>query len=186
MRIFICGLTGTGKSTVAKAVAEALGYEYMSSSAMLREFAGVGGEDHTWWSLKGGKEFMGERLKSDLDEKFDKYLLDVVDEKDNFVMDSWTMPWLYKDQALRIYLKCPFSVRASRVMFRDKLSEEDAKQAVKQKDTDTRKIYMQNYCYDVAKDTEDFDLIVNTQYFDIKGVILFVLNYVKTVEKYYE
>ncbi len=181
-------MTGTGKSTVAKAISEAMVYEYMSSSRMFREFAGLDSTTNGWWTHPEGQKFLEKRLKSesDIDERFDKHLLDVIEEKDNFVIDSGTMPWLYKDQALRIYLKAPFSVRASRVMFRDKLSEEDAKQAVKQKDTDTRKIYMQNYCYDVAKDTEDFDLIVNTQYFDIKGVILFVLNYVKTVEKYYQ
>ena len=35
MKIMICGLTGTGKSTIAKAIAEATGIEYISSSNYL-------------------------------------------------------------------------------------------------------------------------------------------------------
>jgi len=182
----ICGLTGTGKSTIAKAIAEAMNYEYLPSSVLFREFAGIDKKTAGFWTHKEGQEFIEERLKSDIDEQFDKYLLDLIDKKDNFVIDSWTMPWLYKEPCLKIYLKCPFSVRINRVMLRDKLNEEDAKNAVKKKDQDTRKIYLQKYFFDIFKDIEDFDLVLNTQYFDAKGAILYVLNYVKTVEKYYK
>ncbi len=187
MKIMICGLTGTGKSTIAKAIAEAMDYEYISSSKLFRDFAGKdvkAGQE--FWAQKEGQEFLNERLTSNVDERFDKYLLDIVDKKDNFVVDSWTMPWLYNEPCLKIYLKCPFSVRTNRVMFRDKLSEEQAKIAIKKKDTDTRKIYLTNYAFDVTKDFEPFDLIVSTQYFDAKGIILYVLNFVTAVEKYYK
>jgi predicted cytidylate kinase len=186
MKVMICGLTGTGKSTIAKAIAEAMDYEYISSSKLFREFTGKDSKEKGFWTHKEGLEFNDERLSSNIDEKFDKYLIDIVDTKDNFVVDSWTMPWLYKEQCLRIYLKCPFSIRMQRIMFRDKLTEEQAKLAVKKKDTDTRKIYLTNYAFDVTKDLEQFDLIVNTQYFDAKGIVLYVLNYVKEVEKYYK
>ena len=45
---------------------------------------------------------------------------------------------------------------------------------------------MQKYLFDINKDLESFDLIINTQYFDSKAIILYVLNYVKTFEKYYK
>jgi len=182
----ICGLTGTGKSTIAKAIAEAMDYEYISSSKLFRKFAGLDHDKKGFWTHKDGLEFNDKRLTSDIDEKYDKYLLDIVDKKENFVIDSWTMPWLYNEPALRIYLKCPFGIRASRIMLRDKLKEDDAKVAVKKKDTDTRKIYLTNYTFDVTKDLEPFDLIINTQYFDARGIILYILNYVKEVEKYYQ
>jgi len=186
MKIMICGLTGTGKSTIAKAIAEAMNYEYIASSKLLREFAGKNtSESQGFWERKQGQEFLDDRLSSDIDEQFDKKLLNIVDEKDNFVIDSWTMPWLYNGVALRIYLKCPFLIRVNRVMLRDKLQEDVTKQAVKRKDLDTKKIFLQKYVFDITKDLEPFDLVINTQYFDARSIILYILNYVKTVEKYY-
>lgn len=182
----ICGLTGTGKSTISKAVASALNYEFLQSSHMFREFAGIDKKSMGFWTHKEGQEFTESRLKSDVDERFDKYLLNLIDSKDNYVIESWTMPWLYNDVALRIYLKAPFSVRVNRVMFRDKLKEEDAKIAVKMKDSETRKIYLQKYCFDINKDIENFDLVLNTQYFDTKTIVLYVLDFVKMVEDYYK
>jgi predicted cytidylate kinase len=183
-----CGLTGTGKSTIAKAIAEAMDIKYISSSKLFREFAGKDvKKGQEFWAEKEGQNFLEERLNTDIDEQFDKHLLNVLDTKDDFVIDSWTMPWLYNnDQVLRIYLRAPFNVRVNRVMFRDKLNEPDARAAIKKKDSDTRKIYLQKYLFDINKDLENFDLVINTQYFDSKAVILYILNYVKTFEKYYK
>ncbi len=188
MKIMICGLTGTGKSTIAKAISEAMGYEYLASSKLLREFAGKDTKKgQEFWAEKEGQEFLDSRYNSSIDEEYDKYLLDLMDKKDDFIIDSWTMPWLYNnDNVLKIYLKCPFSIRVNRVMLRDKLKEQDAKTMVKKKDSDTRKIFLQNYCFDITKDLDKFDLVINTQYFDSKAVILYILNYVKTFEKYYK
>ncbi|PIU22417.1 MAG: hypothetical protein COT14_01295 [Candidatus Diapherotrites archaeon CG08_land_8_20_14_0_20_30_16] len=186
MKVMICGLTGTGKSTIAKAIAEAMNYEYISISKLLREFAGKDSKQNGYWTHKEGLEFNDERLKTDIDEKFDKYLLNIIDKKDDFVIDSWTMPWLYNEPSLKIYLKCPFGVRTNRIMLRDKLTEEDAKSAVRKKDGDNKKIYLTKYAFDITKDFEPFDLMISTQYFDAKGIILYILNYVKTVEKYYQ
>jgi len=185
MKVFICGLTGTGKSTISKAIASALNYEYLQSSAMFREFAGLDKKKKGFWTHKEGQEFTEKRLNSDIDEKFDKYLLDIVDKKEDFVIESWTMPWLYPEKAIRIYLKAPFSVRVNRVMFRDKLNQEEAKVAVKLKDSETRKIYLQKYLFDITKDLDNFDFVLNTQYFDARTIVLYVLDFVKMVEKYY-
>ena len=188
MKIFICGLNGTGKSTIAKSIAEAMNIKYISSSKLFRDFAGKDvNKGQEFWAQKEGQNFLDERLNTDIDEQFDKYLLDILDKEDDFIIDSRTMPWLYNnDKALRIYLRSPFSVRVNRVMFRDKLTEEQAKIAVKQRDTIDRKIYLQKYLFDINKDLENFDLVINTQYFDSKAVILYILNYVKTFEKYYK
>lgn len=187
MKIMICGLNGTGKSTIAKAIAEAMDIKYISSSKLFRDFAGKDAKKgQEFWAEKEGQNFLEERLDTNVDEEFDKHLLDLLDKEDNFIIDSRTMPWLYKEQALRIYLRAPFNVRVNRVMFRDKLTEDQAKIAVKQRDSTDRKIYLKNYLFDIAKDLENFDLVINTQYFDSKAIILYILNYVKTFEKYYK
>ena len=54
MRIAIDGPAGAGKSTVARAVAKALGWEYLDSGAMYRA-AALKGSEHTDIRFEGGR-----------------------------------------------------------------------------------------------------------------------------------
>jgi cytidylate kinase len=54
MRIAIDGPAGAGKSTVARAVADALGWEYLDSGAMYRA-AALNGSEHTDIRFEGGR-----------------------------------------------------------------------------------------------------------------------------------
>jgi cytidylate kinase len=54
MRIAIDGPAGAGKSTVARAVAAALGWEYLDSGAMYRA-AALNGSEHTDIRFEGGR-----------------------------------------------------------------------------------------------------------------------------------
>jgi cytidylate kinase len=54
MRIAIDGPAGAGKSTVARAVAAALGWEYLDSGAMYRA-AALKGSEHTGIRFEGGR-----------------------------------------------------------------------------------------------------------------------------------
>src|SRR6476469_6657281 len=54
MRIAIDGPAGAGKSTVARAVARALGWEYLDSGAMYRA-AALKGREHTDIRFDGGR-----------------------------------------------------------------------------------------------------------------------------------
>jgi CMP/dCMP kinase len=54
MRIAIDGPAGAGKSTVARAVADALGWEYLDSGAMYRA-AALKGSEHTDIRFEGGR-----------------------------------------------------------------------------------------------------------------------------------
>jgi CMP/dCMP kinase len=56
MRIAIDGPAGAGKSTVARAVAQALGWEYLDSGAMYRA-AALKGSEHTDVRFAGGRVF---------------------------------------------------------------------------------------------------------------------------------
>ena len=58
MRIAIDGPAGAGKSTVARAVADALGWEYLDSGAMYRA-AALKGSEHTDIRFDGGRVLAG-------------------------------------------------------------------------------------------------------------------------------
>jgi predicted cytidylate kinase len=178
MKVFITGLTGTGKSKICKGIEKALKIKYYSSSTLFREFSGNMDDTKGYWTHKGLK-FIEERKESDIDEKFDKYLLELVTNKDQFIMDSRTMPWLYTEPALRILLTAPFDVRVKRVMLRDEHTLDSARSAVSTKDNSDRVIYLNHYGFDIFKDLKPFDLVVNTQYLNEKEVLDLVLEYVK-------
>jgi len=185
VKVFISGLTGTGKNTIAKELASKLGLKYYECSWLLKEFTGMNVRSDGYHEVRG-KEAIEKRLKSNLDEKFDKHLMDIVDNEDDFVLDSWTMPWLYKEEALRILLTAPYDVRVKRVMIRDKVDLDGAKQIVKAKDAESKLVYLQKYTFDITKDWNVFDLIVNTQYLTKEDEIKLILEYTKKYKNFFE
>jgi predicted cytidylate kinase len=185
MKVLIAGLTGTGKTTLAKNIAGKFKLKFMPSSSLFREFANQNTSEQGWWT-RAGLKFIKERLNSDFDERFDKYLLELVDSEDDFIIDSWTMPWLYKEEALRIYLTAPFDERVNRIMLRDNHDFDSAKSSVLAKDTETKMIYLQKYQFDIVKDLNVFDLIINTQYLNEKQITDLVCDFVKSYKEYFK
>jgi CMP/dCMP kinase len=184
LKIFIAGLSGTGKSTIAEQVAKKFKLKYYPSSLLFRKFAGKDVETNGWWE-KEGLNFVNEREGSDIDEQFDKYLLNLIDTNPDFVIDSWTLPWLYKEEGLRIFLKAPFEVRVNRVVERDELTYAQIKEGVARKDKLTRAIYMKKYMFDITKDHNIFDFVINTEYFNKKEITKLVFNIVKKYRDYF-
>ncbi len=184
MKVFIAGFTGTGKTTISKNVADKFNLSFYPASTLFKEFAQINSDTKGYWTHEGLK-FIKERVGSDVDQKFDKHLLDIVDSNENFVMDSWTMPWLYKQDALRILLHAPYEIRVKRILDRDNHDLTSARKAVFVKDHQSKMIYLQKYGFDISKDWNVFDLIVNTQYMDQDEVTDYITNYIKKYKEYF-
>ncbi|MEM2875723.1 MAG: cytidylate kinase family protein [Candidatus Bathyarchaeia archaeon] len=161
--ICISGLTASGKSTVAKMLAERYGLKYYSGGGMLKELAisegyTSGGED--WWSTEDGKRFLRERLiNPDYDRRVDQMLLKKAEEG-NVVLDSWTMPWLL-NYGFKVWIEASREVRAKRLSGRSGESIEDALKALENKDGVTRKIYKSLYDIDLGLDLSPFHVILD-------------------------
>ncbi|MCK4435093.1 AAA family ATPase, partial [Candidatus Bathyarchaeota archaeon] len=70
--ICICGMAGSGKSTIAKRLAEKYGLKYYSGGDALKAFAieeGYPPLKHGWWESKEGMRFLERRSKNP---KFDQ------------------------------------------------------------------------------------------------------------------
>ena len=170
--ICIAGLTGCGKSTVAKRLAEEYGLKYLSGGAALKELAikkGYKPQERGWWETSEGMRFLEHRLKdSDFDKQVDAYLLKWA-KRGNVVFDSWTMPWLFKG-GFKIWLEASPEVRARRLAQRDRMSIEEAVKAVKEKDEKTKKIYYALYGFKLGEDFSPFDLILDVNQLDAEEV----------------
>ncbi len=170
--ICICGLAGSGKSTVAKKIAKHYGLKYYSGGDALKAVAAEQGYDTDekgWWETKHGMNFLQRRLNDlELDRKVDEKLLSWATEG-NIVLDSWTMPWLFKD-CFKIWLEASEEMRAQRVAKRDNLGIVEALEFLREREKKTREIYKKLYGFNVGEDLEPFDLILDVSHLDEEEV----------------
>ena len=165
-KVVICvsGMTGSGKSTVAKKLAEKYGLNYFSGGNAMRALVqeeGYDSEVRGWWESPEGLNFLKKRMTDPaFDKKIDQKLVELAAEG-NVVLDSWTVPWLIED-GFKIWLEASPQVRAKRVVTRDAMTEEEALKALTEKDERTRQIYKQLYGFDLGHDLTPFNLVLAT------------------------
>ena len=162
--ICISGMAGTGKSTLAKKLAEKYCLKYYSGGDALKALAAEEGYDASrngWWESIEGLKFLKQR-KGDakFDKAVDQKLLEYA-EKGNVLLDSWTMPWLLKT-GFKIWLLASMEKRAARVAKRDKITVEKAVKVLKEKEDGTKAIYKQLYGFTLDEDFKPFDLVLDT------------------------
>lgn len=165
-KIVVCisGMAGTGKSTLAKKLAEKYGLNYYSGGDALKALAAEEGYDSSsrgWWESAEGLGFLEKREK---DLKFDKAVDDKLLEyaqQGGVLLDSWTMPWLLKG-GFKIWLMASVDKRAERIAERDNLSKEEALQVLKEKEARTKSIYQKLYGFTLGEDLTPFNLVLDT------------------------
>lgn len=167
--IILFGFSGSGKSTMANLLGRRLGLRVVHPSGVLRALmlgkkpdAATAKMNRGFWEGEKGFAMLKGRLKDDvpMDVVSDRILLKEI-AKGSVIMDSWSMPWL-SPRGMKIYLKAPFDVRASRVARRSRLSEADARRIVRAKDTDTRRLFQRVYGFDIVRDQDVFDAVIDT------------------------
>lgn len=166
-KIVICvaGMTGCGKSTLAKRLAKKYGLKYLSGGGMLKTLAkkmGYKPDERGWWESEAGMKFLQQRTKNhEFDKKVDEELMEWA-KQGNIVFDSWTMPWLLKKNAFKVWLEVTPEERARRLARRDRISVEEALNVLKKKDAKTKSIYKSLYGFNLGEDLSPFDMILDT------------------------
>ncbi|MBS7606647.1 cytidylate kinase family protein [Candidatus Bathyarchaeota archaeon] len=165
-KIVICisGLAGSGKSTVARKIAEHYGLKYYSGGDALRAIASEMGyrvSNRGWWETEEGLRFLEERSRNlELDRLVDKKMLEWAEEG-NVVLDSWTMPWLLKGIGFKIWIDASDDVRAERISKRDGISIEEALKRMREREKKTKEIYKTLYGFKIGEDFEPFHVIID-------------------------
>ena len=164
MVICICGMAGTGKSTLSRKVAKRYNLKCYSGGDALKELAKAEGLDASregWWETPEGLNFLKRRAS---DPKFDKEVdakLLQYAEQGNVLLDSWTMPWLLKG-GFKIWLMASIDKRAARVAVRDRISVAEAVKVLEEKEAQTKAIYKKLYGFSLGEDFEPFELVLDT------------------------
>ena len=173
-KIIICisGLPGCGKSTVAKKLAQKYRLKYISGGDALKELAVEAGfkpSGEDWWETEEGRRFLNKRLEDpDFDKRVDEKLIEAA-RQGNVILDSWTMPWLF-NEGFKIWLDASLEVRASRAAKRDKISLDEAKKLIMEREEKTKEIYRRLYGFKLGEDFSPFHIILDTDKLDADEV----------------
>ena len=173
-KIVVCisGMAGTGKSTLAKKLAQKYQLRYYSGGDALKELAKEEGYNpftRGWWESPEGLSFLKKRESNpQFDKTVDDKLLQYA-HQGNVILDSWAMPWLLKT-GFKIWLAASEEKRARRIAKRDGMSVENALQVLREKEARTKAIYKKLYGFRLGEDFEPFHLILDTDNLDASEV----------------
>lgn len=164
MVLCICGMAGTGKSTLSKKIAKKYNLKCYSGGDALKELAKTEGLDASfegWWETPEGLNFLKRRASDPhFDKAVDAKLLELANQG-NVLLDSWTMPWLLEG-GFKIWLMASIDKRAARVAVRDNLSVAEAVRVLEEKEARTKGIYEKLYGFVLGEDFAPFDLVLDT------------------------
>ena len=174
MLLTISGPAGSGKSTAAAALAEALDYDHVSGGDIFRDLA----DERGLTPLELNK--LAEE-DDQIDRDLDRRLREIAATRENLVLESRLAGWMAGEHAdFRVWLDAPLSVRAERIADREDKSVELARRETRERSESEARRYEAYYSIDIEELTI-YDLAVNTARLSPEAVIDVILT---TVEGY--
>lgn len=173
--ITIAGSLGAGKSSTAKAIAKALGYQHFSSGDFFRQIAAKRGESVEATNLSA-------EMQKDIDHEVDDLLKQMGKEKSTLVIDS-RMAWHWMPDSFKVFLDLDADSAAQRifqdVLQKSRVSEDaktvkDVRASIERRFASEQKRYLSLYGVNPT-DRKNFDLVINTKDNDLTAVVNIVL-----------
>ena len=155
MLITVSGPPGSGKSTNAAGLAEALDLDHVSGGDIFREMAA----EHDMTPV----EFNEHAEQDDsIDRDLDRRLYEIASTRDGLVLESRLAGWLAGDHAdLRFWFDAPVDVRSERIADREGKPVERALEETQRREASEKKRYMEYYAIDID-DLSIYDAAYNT------------------------
>jgi cytidylate kinase len=164
MLITISGPAGSGKSTAAAGLAEALGYEHVSGGDLFRALA----DDRGMTPLELNR---AAEEDDSIDRDLDRRLRETARERDALVLESRLAGWMAGEHAdFRMWLSAPLAVRARRISEREDKSVDRAREETRARAESEAGRYREYYGIDI-EDLSIYDLVLNTARLDPDGVV---------------
>lgn len=175
MIITISGDPGSGKSTIAKAIAKHFGLKHYSAGDFVRDLAKEKGI--TLLELCALAE-----KNPKIDQEIDLRNKTLAEKEDDFVIDS-RLAWHFMPDSIKIYLKCDATEAAKRVFPRKQKGDEEnitlekTKENIIKREQSEIERY-QNYYGINLKDKSNYDLVLDTTNHTKEEVIKKVLEWI--------
>ncbi|MHA2428230.1 MAG: (d)CMP kinase [Candidatus Hermodarchaeia archaeon] len=155
LTITVSGLHGSGKTTVAKALAETFNLRYISAGMIFRQVAKDKGMSLSELSKKAEED-------PQIDQEIDKRTQQEA-ERGKVIIDAYIAGWVARRFAdLTIYLHAPLEVRALRIAGRENRPYEEVLDETQIREESEQRRFRDYYGIDVS-DLRLFDLVLSTE-----------------------
>ena len=175
MILTISGLHGTGKSTIAKLIAEKLGLQYYSTGQAFRDLA-----QEMNMTLEKFSEYA--EKNPEIDKKLDSKILGIA-RKGNIIIDSQLSGYILKSiAAFKILLICPLEIRVKRMAERDNVNYKLKLKETEMREKSELERFKHLYNIDLSDQEEIqdlYDLIIDTENLTIEDVLEKILSTLK-------
>jgi len=161
MKITISGPPGSGTSTVAKIVADKLGFKLISAGEIFRRLARERGYTLEEFSkIAEGNE--------EIDAYIDRTQKEAAEKEDNIVVEGRLSGWMV-DNALKVLMFADEETRYTRIAKRENKSIEVVRAETKKREEYERRRYRKYYGIDVD-DWSIYHIVVNSSCFSAEAI----------------
>ncbi len=175
MIITIGGAVGSGKTTVAKALAKRFGLRHISAGEVFREMAKEKG-----MTLQEFSKYA--ENNHEIDKELDRRQIELA-RQGNAVIDGRLTGWLI-DADVKIWLTAPLEVRAKRVEKRENKSFQTALEETRDREESEAKRYKEIYNIEIS-DMSPYDIVLNTQLWNAESVIEIIEKMISSLQESY-
>ncbi len=184
--IAISGPPGAGRSTLLKnlkPVVEAMGWETFSGGDWARQFAIESGKH----SASDPRHHKATDYGDEIDHQIDAAMREKLSNPDNHVaLESWIAGWNMRGlpHVLKVLLMCDESLRIDRVVNRENITVDEAKQHLREREEANLEKWKRMYGVEDYWDPKYYDVVINTYANGPKETLTLVLQalgYVGTV-----
>jgi cytidylate kinase len=155
--VTISGKIGVGSTTLAKKVAEILNWKYINAGALQREYDRQQGKDE---NMQGAAQ-----RTDDHEREMEAQAKRVLNEEEGVVYEAWLSGFVARDipHTLKVLVVCSKDdVRVDRVMNRENVNLETAKQYIRIREGENIEKWKNLYGTDDFWNPKDYDLVVDT------------------------
>lgn len=173
MRIAVCGLTGSGKSTLGEELSKALNIPHISYT--FKDLAKEKGISLMEFQKLAEKD-------SSIDKEFDLMVIRECKRKKDFIISTWLGGWY--DQLfgikfdLKIWVNIPDKINAERVSKRDGISLKEASEHIRTRNEENHMRYKSLYGIDIYNQ-KGFDLFLDSGTNNPKQLVELVKKHLK-------